>query len=496
MDDLETSAHALLRWIIVVQGVLRGPTQKDFVRGPTSKFHTASPYLHEEQVPTMTSPDSKTCGTEARSLETIPENQTLEPNLESPSNPITSNGSPDVDMVDSTDLQPSASLAIAGSVGSGAEAIPHNLFLHDPCPLPFPYPSTIQVIEPTVKLVVETVIKCMTESAQGASGSCHIEAEESEVDEDDDDTPSKHRKNPGKCGRKNYLHDAFHKYLEEKGVKKHRKDLMLPKSTPPDSVREFNATNNHPPTLSDLMINWSSSLLAPGWNTEVIQLLTVDFQQRLKNGTYPFVIFDEGKMNLLELCKLCIEKLHHTHREKQDRAKLDTTDITARKERHHKLNRMTTRKHGTLARQRRIIDENCSRDPDTWDDIRQIIDCLDIEGISGNETDTAPGTQPKVIRRMVLPWLSPFISELFDCVESYNTALHEECMTVHTGNSSLERMFEPHHTDTKAVALDQLPRNWYDEEWYKAHSVSGRTMLSAHKDVPIPTLHQYAAYHK
>ncbi|KIJ18819.1 hypothetical protein PAXINDRAFT_9048 [Paxillus involutus ATCC 200175] len=115
-------------------------------------FCTASPYLHEEPVPTTTSPNSETRGTEARSLETvpenqplinpnpnpssqmhgtevqslktIPENQTLEPNLESPSNPITSNESPDVDMVDTTDLQPSASPAIASSVGSGAEAIP------------------------------------------------------------------------------------------------------------------------------------------------------------------------------------------------------------------------------------------------------------------------------------------------------------------------------------------------------------------------------------
>ncbi|KIJ11245.1 hypothetical protein PAXINDRAFT_15876 [Paxillus involutus ATCC 200175] len=60
-----------------VQGVLRGPTRKDFVRGPASKFCTASPYLHEEPVPTTTSPDSETRGTEARSLETLPENQPL-----------------------------------------------------------------------------------------------------------------------------------------------------------------------------------------------------------------------------------------------------------------------------------------------------------------------------------------------------------------------------------------------------------------------------------
>ncbi|KAF8833118.1 hypothetical protein BDN67DRAFT_1017930 [Paxillus ammoniavirescens] len=470
-----------------------------------ARFCTAGPSLHEEPVPTTTfdtetrgtearsletTPEnqplinldpnlgSEMCGTEAWSLETAPENQAPEPNLESPSNPIISNESPDVDMVDTTDFQLSSSPAITGSAGSGAEAIPLRPIPPRPLSLPLSLPlsvqleTTIQVVEPTVKLVVETIIKRMTDSAQGASGACH-DLEESEAD-DDDDTPSKRRKKPGKRGQKNYLHDAFHKYLEEKGVKKRRGDSTLPKSAPPYSVREFNATNDHPPTLSDLMIDWSSSLMAPGWNTEVVQLLTVDFQQKLKNSTYPLVVFDEGKMNLLALRKLCIAKLRRMCREKQDGAKLATTDITSQKERCHKLDRMTTCKHGTLARRRRIIDENCSRDPGTWDDIRRIIDGLDIEGISGDETDTALGAQTKVIRHVVLPWLSPFISELFDCVESYNTALHEECMTVHTGNSSLEHMFEPCHMDTKAVALDRLPHNWYDEEWYKACSASGR----------------------
>ncbi|KIK73091.1 hypothetical protein PAXRUDRAFT_21244 [Paxillus rubicundulus Ve08.2h10] len=300
-------------------------------------FCTASPYLYEEPVPTTTSPNSETHGTEARSLETVPENQTLEPNLESPSNLITSNESPDVDMVDTTDLQPSASLAIAGSAGSGAEAIPPQPVPPQPLPLPFSLPLlnqvTIQVVEPTVKLVLETIIKCMTESAQGASGSCHIEAEESEADEDDDEYSLETQEEARETWAKKLLacKDAFRKYLEEKEVKKCRKDSMLPKSAPPDSVHEFNATNDHPLTLSDLMIDWSSSLLAPGWNTEVVQLLTVDFQQKAEEWHLPFC------------------HLHHMCREKQDGVKLVTTDITARKERRHKLNRMTTHKHGMLA---------------------------------------------------------------------------------------------------------------------------------------------------
>ncbi|KAF9222176.1 hypothetical protein BS17DRAFT_768135 [Gyrodon lividus] len=336
MVDLEILAHALLGWIIVIQGVLRGPTQKDFVQGPASEaWSLETTPENQSLINPNPNPSSEMCGTEAWSLETVPENQPLEPNLESPSNPITSNGSPDVDMVNTTDFQPSSSLAITGSAGL--------------CHSPVTHFSTTLVLSLVPFL--------------GASGTCHIDSGESEAD--DDDTPLKCRKKPGKWGQKLLAckvinhhsaalliiclsQDAFHKYLEEKGVKKHRGDSMLPKSAPPDSVRKFNATNNHLPTLSDLMINWSSSLIAPGRNTEVIQLLTIDFQQKLKNGTYPLVMFNEGKMNLLMPHKLCIEKLCWTCREKQNRVKLATTDIAAWKERRHKLNRMTTCKHGTL----------------------------------------------------------------------------------------------------------------------------------------------------
>ncbi|KAF9239240.1 hypothetical protein BU15DRAFT_62010 [Melanogaster broomeanus] len=373
---------------------------------------------------------------------------------------------PDVDMADNTEFQPSAPPTVSSPAGLGAGIVPPQ-----PLPLPLSLPlseqlksmidrlvterlnkATIQIVEPTVKLVIETCIKCITDSIGSAQGGSvqvwngvrvsdrdNTELEQSDLDGDnldgDDDTPSK------SILITDLSQDAFRKYLEEKGLKKCRGDSMLPKSALPDSVRGFNATNDNPPTLSYLMINWSSTLTSPGWNTEVIHLLTMDFQQKLQNGTYPFIVFNKDKMSLSELHKLCIEKLRQTHCEKQDRIKLAMTAITAWKERCHKLNRMTTRKHG-----------------------------------------------PKVVRHVALLWLSPVISELFDCVESYNTALHKEHMTVHTGNSSLQHIFEPRHTDMKVVALDRLPRNWYDEEWYKARSASGHAMLSIRKDVPIPTL--------
>ncbi|KAF9233159.1 hypothetical protein BU15DRAFT_66837 [Melanogaster broomeanus] len=76
----------------------------------------------------------------------------------------------------------------------------------------------------------------------------NTELEQSDLDGDnldgDDDTLSKRH---------------LRKYLEEKGLKKCRGDSTLPKSALPDSVREFNVTNDNPPTLSDLAIDWSST---------------------------------------------------------------------------------------------------------------------------------------------------------------------------------------------------------------------------------------------
>ncbi|KAG1888583.1 hypothetical protein F4604DRAFT_1915587 [Suillus subluteus] len=210
-------------------------------------------------------------------------------------------------------------------------------------------------------------------------------------------------------------------------------------------------------------------------------------------------------MNLDDLCLLCIDKLRHTQTEYRQHARLSkfsnledmnhaSHELSARNERRQHLDRSNTRKHGTLQRRRKIVEQNRHRNPDTWDTIMCVIDRLDIDGMSGDETDSPPGVIPKVTRRVGLPWVSPDITRLLHAMESFTPATYEENMTVPIGKSSLPRILEQKRTAHNSIAIHKLPRNWYNDDWYKANSASARTFLGAHKPFNIPHLEPYHSH--
>jgi hypothetical protein len=117
----------------------------------------------------------------------------------------------------------------------------------------------------------------------------------------------------------------------------------------------------------------------------------------------------------------------------------------------------------TLERRRKIIEQNHHRNPQTWDTIRRIINRLDADGMSGDETETPLGANPKKVRRVALPWIS-------------------------VGNASLPRLMEAKRTSQNSIAIARLPRNWYDGNWYKVNSSSAKAHLGVRKDFEIPFL--------
>ncbi|KAG2094399.1 uncharacterized protein F5147DRAFT_779002 [Suillus discolor] len=329
-------------------------------------------------------------------------------------------------------------------------------------------------------------------------GGTSEEDDTSEPECDDDLTPSPRRKHPGKRGIKNHLHDVFRTYLREKRLLKY-KSGPLPQSPPPQMVQAFNHDNENPPSLDNITIDWQDSLRSSLWNTEAVNLLVVDFQQKIQTGCYPLVIFDEDMMSLDDLRVLCIIKLRRTQQAYRDRNKIAgladlqqreeaTHELSSRSTRRQRLDRLNTRKHGTLERRRKIAEQNRQRNPQMWDTIRRIIDRLDVDGMSGDETDTPVGAKPKVVRRVALPWISPAITDLLHAVESYAPATYEENMTIPVGNTSLSRFMEARCTSKNSIAIARLPRNWYHDDWYKVNSTSARALLDVRKDFEIPRL--------
>jgi hypothetical protein len=244
--------------------------------------------------------------------------------------------------------------------------------------------------------------------------------------------------------------------------------------------------------------------------------MVIDFQQRIQTGSYPSVTFDDDTMNLDNLRVLCIDKLRRTQQAYREHRKIEafadvqdredaTREHSCRSIRRQHLDRLNTRKHGvsgiaislicasstclqTLERRRKIVEQNRHRNPQKWDTIKRIIDRLDVDGMSGDETDTAIGVKPKIVRRVALPWISPAITNLLHTVESYAPATYEENMSIPVGNTSLPRYMEARRTSQNSIAIARLPRNWYHDAWYKVNSSGIRALLDVRKDFEVPCL--------
>ncbi|KAG2145922.1 hypothetical protein DEU56DRAFT_753975 [Suillus clintonianus] len=195
-------------------------------------------------------------------------------------------------------------------------------------------------------------------------------------DSEDDLKPSPCRKRPGKRGLRNCLHVAFWTYLEENRHLK-GKNCSLPQSPSLETLHVFNNNNDCIPTQGDISIDWNNSLKKSPWNTEVINLLVITFQAKVSNGTFAKVIFDAETISLDNLCTLCIEKLRQIQ--------------------------VQHRQHIQIGKFANVEDMNqASRKLS----LKQPTGQLDVEQMSGDETDTPLGVTPKVVRRVGLPWLS------------------------------------------------------------------------------------------
>lgn len=142
----------------------------------------------------------------------------------------------------------------------------------------------------------------------------------------------------------------------------------------------------------------------------------------------------------------------------------------------------------TFARRQKIVSQNRARDPERWDSIHKMIGRLGVEGMSGDESDSPPVSKPKTLRRIELPWIDLSISHLFKSLETYESAVRQENMLEQIGNSSLKRHWEAGRKELRSTPVPGLPRNWYDDLWFQGLTTGARSMLSARKDVDIPSL--------
>ena len=108
--------------------------------------------------------------------------------------------------------------------------------------------------------------------------------------------------------------------------------------------------------------------------------------------------------------------------------------------------------------------------------------------MSGDETDCPPAAKPKALQCLELPWINPGISCLFQFVETYESAQRIENMLEQVGNLSLKHCWKAGRKEGKLTPIPGLPRNWYNDDWFKGLTAGARLMLSVCKDIAIPSL--------
>ena len=87
---------------------------------------------------------------------------------------------------------------------------------------------------------------------------------------------------------------------------------QIPAQASSAQVAAFIRDRSFPPAIDNVAIDWKSSLKLSPWNQETIRLLAIDFQTKIKAGTYPTIIYDDKTMHANALSSICTQKLSWT----------------------------------------------------------------------------------------------------------------------------------------------------------------------------------------
>ncbi|KAH7917484.1 hypothetical protein BV22DRAFT_1135370 [Leucogyrophana mollusca] len=362
-------------------------------------------------------------------------------------------------------------------------------------------PVILEAIQTSVAQSMAAIPGATPPKPPKASSSSALPDSDDTSDEDEDPLPalSRKRKKVSPRGASNFWHSAFRQYLREKKVIGGPKESFPPSAASPSAVRLFEQNNTGGPDLAAMQLDWGD-FLTSRWNTEAISLLCLDFERQIKDGGFPAVRYDPKTTSIKQLREYLVRALKRPRQAFKLHVALEAmvekeSKTAAAKEVEEKSNRLTVkdrryhRKRGTYQRRKRIVKENRHKDPQVWDRVDAILTRLDVDGMSGDETDSPP-QGPKKVRRMALFWRSDELSELFDAVESYSETFRAECMKVAVGNQRFTREFVSRNFDT-TDPVPGLPRNWYNDQWVQSLSSGTQKIFGLtdkNKGVTIPVM--------
>jgi hypothetical protein len=135
----------------------------------------------------------------------------------------------------------------------------------------------------------------------------------------------------------------------------------------------------------------------------------------------------------------------------------------------------------------KTVEENEYRDPQLWKAARDVVDAVGVDGMSGEDTDGEPPGREKRLLRVPVKWINPELTGLFHIIDTWKSAVQDESFSTPRGNRPLTRLATS-KVPVEGHATKGLPRNWYDETWYKSQSDPKKILLNTLPPRPIPCI--------
>ncbi|TDL14062.1 hypothetical protein BD410DRAFT_810027 [Rickenella mellea] len=352
----------------------------------------------------------------------------------------------------------------------------------------------------------KSVQRCLEKMGYSGRGGTSHERREEGYGGDDESGNGSHSpiKKSKRTGPKDPAVNAFHKagraYLQATKLLVPQGD-PLPQSVRSETLSEFAREGFPAIPISDIRLDWGSAFTS-AWNREAFHRFAVDFEAELLAGKYSFVVYDEQLMSLeqikdtfkvqlkrIQTAKRKVQPTTLDHDDEEATRSPPTPDQVLRR-------RHDARRFGTFTRRTRIAAENLRNNPQLWEAIQDVLAQLTLNGVSSDESEwESPSketrTGNKTVRRIKLAWIAKEVTDLVDAVETYRDALRDEVNAQRRGNASPRRLFAWKEVNTTRQPVRGLPRNWYDDTWYKALQPGARSWLNAGKDRAVPVLAPY-----
>jgi hypothetical protein len=118
---------------------------------------------------------------------------------------------------------------------------------------------------------------------------------------------------------------------------------------------------------------------------------------------------------------------------------------------------------------------------------REAVDAVGVDGMSGEETDGESSGREKILVKVPVQWINSELTDLFHAMDTWKSAVNDESFLNTRGNRPFTRvptLKEP----VAGKATKGLPRNWYDDTWYRSQSDPKKFLLNAAPARPIPSL--------